>query len=176
MIIGVVAAKSYSNRFPNKNKFNFEGEPLFWHSVVPLLESKMVDKIYVATDDYEIKQHCIERGVSVIWRNSNASDTDDKLINIIKFVYYSITEEPEIIVSIMANCPRHTSDDVERAIQILKTNSLREVRSYDNTGVENGILVLSREVLKKTNEISCYVGAISTGGKEIHYREEIENI
>ena len=62
MILGLVAAKDNSNRFPGKNKHIHNGEPLFWHSVKPLLDSK-IDDVYVITDSNYIKSYCEERNV-----------------------------------------------------------------------------------------------------------------
>ena len=47
-VIGIICAKGESARFPGKNKHVHDGTPLFWHSVRPLLESKLVDDVYVA--------------------------------------------------------------------------------------------------------------------------------
>ena len=60
MILGLVAAKATSKRFPGKNKHILNGEPLFWHSVKPLLNSKLVDDVYVITDSKYIKEYCEE--------------------------------------------------------------------------------------------------------------------
>jgi len=173
MIVGIVAAKKESSRFPGKNKFVFRDKPLFWHSVETLLKSHLVNKVYVATDDEEIRSYCENKNVPVIWRNKNASDTNDKLLNILKFAFYSIKEEPSAIITIMANCPNHTVKDVNKAINIMKEHSLREVRSFDRSGLENGLLLLSRDAIKHLVEMSCYIGGIITDGKEIHYKEEL---
>ena len=58
MILGLVAAKDNSNRFPGKNKHIYDGAPLFWHSVQPLLDSEKVDDVYVITDSDYIKFYC----------------------------------------------------------------------------------------------------------------------
>jgi len=173
MIIGVVATKKLSRRFPNKNMYLFEGAPLFWHSVQPLLDSERVDKIYVTTDSHKIKTYCETRGIPIIWRYANATRPDDKLITIIRYIYYSILEEPDIVVSIMPNCPGHKGEDVDKAIKVLEDNKLKEVRSFDSGGDENGILVLKKDVMETNNDISYYMGCIINNARDIHYKKEL---
>ena len=80
MIVGLVAAKNNSNRFPGKNKFIYNNKPLFWHSVEPLLHSSLIDDVYVITDSTEIQDYCKLNNVKTIWRPKNATRNDDKLI------------------------------------------------------------------------------------------------
>ena len=45
--IGVVPVKKNSNRFPGKNFEIVNEEPLFWHSVKPLIENQFIKDIYI---------------------------------------------------------------------------------------------------------------------------------
>lgn len=171
--LGLIAAKSNSNRFPGKNSYIIEKEPLFFHSVKPLLESKLIDEVYVVTDSEIISNYCKEKGVKVIWRSKNATRDEDKLINILRYAYYTLDTEYDIVVTIMANCPKNSLEDVEKGIKLLKNNKLKEVRSFDKNGLENGIIILDREVIQDNRDISYYLGGIITEGKEIHYKEDL---
>ena len=173
MIAGIVAAKKGSKRFPNKNIFEINGKPMFWHSVQPMIDSCLVDDIYVVTDSSYIKKYCENRNVNVIWRNVNACHPDDKLINIIRFVYYSIPKEYDIIVSIMANCPGHTALTVDKSINVLLNNKLKEVRSFNNLGEESGIAVYSKELMKTNADVSYYMGASFDTVNEIHFEADL---
>ena len=174
MIVGFVAAKDNSNRFLGKNKFIYQGKPLFWHSVEALLESKLVNDIYVITDSLEIQKHCEINNVKTIWRPKNATRNEDKLISILRYGYYNLDTSYNKIVSIMANCPGHTGKDIDNAIEILEKNNLKEVRSFDNEGKENGIMVLTKDILENNYDISYYIGSINTQAKEIHHRKELK--
>lgn len=173
MIVGIVAAKGNSKRFPGKNLHNVDNLPMFWHSVSPLLESKSVDKVYVATDNLEIKNFCETNGVSVIWRGPNASRDEDKLITILRFGYYSIPQEPEAVVTIMANCPGHTPEAVDKVVNLLVNNDLNEVRTFSSDGQESGLMVFSKNILQSNQDISYYIGATIEDVKEIHYLEDL---
>ena len=173
MTIGMVVAKNNSNRFPGKNKYILNGYPLFWHSVQPLLNSKQIDQVYVVTDSEYIQNYCNKQNVSVIWRPINASRDNDKLISIIRWAYYSLNISYDIIVSVMANCPGHTSADIDLGIKKFKENNLKEVRSFDEVGKENGIIILHKDIVEDNRDISYYIGSIQTKANEIHYKEEI---
>lgn len=174
MILGLIAAKENSNRFPGKNKFILDGKPLFWHSVEPLLQSELIDDVYVVTDSEYIQKYCIERKVKTIWRPKNAARDEDKLINILRFAYYSLEKEYDMVVSIMANCPNHTVKEINKGIKLLKSNNLNEVRSYNN-GIESGLLILNKFVMQNNFDISYYVGSVNTNATEIHFLDDLNN-
>ena len=73
----------------------------------------------------------------------------------------------------MANCPGHTSDDIDVSIKRLEDNKLKEIRSFDHNGIENGIMVLTKKILESNVDISYYLGSITTNAKEIHYKGEL---
>ena len=173
MIVGLVAAKETSKRFPGKNYTTVDGYPLFYHSVKALTASKSIDDVYVITDSDKIKSYCKSKNIKVIWRPRNATRNEDKLINILRYAYYSLDTEYDIIVSVMANCPKNTSDDVEKGIELLRQHDLKEVRSFDKNGVENGIIILNKEIIQDNRDVSYYLGGIITEGKEIHYQEDL---
>ena len=172
MILGLVAAKSNSIRFPGKNKHMYNGKPLFWYSVETLLDSN-VDDVYVITDSNYIKSYCEERKVGVIWRPKNASRDEDKLINILRFGYYNLDKNYDVVVSLMANCPKHSTKKINDGIDLLKDKKLKEVRSFNKDGEESGILIFKNEILENNFDISYYIGGIISDVKEIHYKGDL---
>ena len=175
MIVGIVAAKGNSKRFPGKNLHIVNGKPMFWHSVPPLLDSKVVDKVYVTTDNEAVKYFCKQRNVDVIWRGPNASRDEDKLITILRYGYYSISEDPDAVVTIMANCPGHTPEAVDKVVNLLVENKLNEVRTFANDGQESGLMAFSKKILQSNQDISYYIGAAVEDVKEIHYLEDLND-
>jgi CMP-N-acetylneuraminic acid synthetase len=172
-IVGIIIAKENSNRFPNKNIYNYKGKPLFWHNVECLLNSNYDMDIYVSTDSDYIKQYCSKNNIKTINRGKNINKDDQTLFEVLKYSYQTLENEYDIICNILSNSIENKSEDVDSAINLLINNRLKEVRSYDDNGIENGILVLEKESMNK-NELSSYVGAIKTKSKEIHYESEIK--
>jgi CMP-N-acetylneuraminic acid synthetase len=173
MTVGIVAAKDHSKRFPNKNKYILDGEPLFWHSVKPLLNARKVDEVFVATDSAFISSYCKDRDINVIWRNRNAAHDEDPLLNILRFAYYNLDQEYDIIVTIMANCPGHSSETVDRAITLMQNDDFKEIRSFNANGEESGLMLFRKEVITQYTQISSHIGEVRSDVKEIHYVEDL---
>ncbi len=53
-------------------------------------------------------------------------------------------------------------------------HNFKEVRSFDKNGVENGLFLFKEDVILNNHNISTYLGCIINDGKEIHYKEELE--
>ncbi|MDX2301301.1 MAG: NTP transferase domain-containing protein [Microscillaceae bacterium] len=174
MIVGIVAAKAHSNRFPNKNIHEFQGKPLFWHSVQPLLDSEKIDEVVVSTNSDFIKSYCEERGVKVVWRGVNASDDDEPLLGALRYAYTLLDQPYEWVVTIMANCPGHTVETVNKAIDMaLKHEKLWEVRSFNDAGEESGLIIFKDHIIKRAPQVSAYLGAVISNIKEIHYESDL---
>ena len=61
----------------------------------------------------------------------------------------------------MANCPGHNLEDVEKAINMIKLNpDLNEIRSFDTSGNETGLMIFKKEVILQATAISSHIGAI----------------
>ena len=173
MIVGIVAAKEHSRRFPSKNRYLLDGEPMFWHSVKPLMGSKHIEKVYVTTDSEFIKQYASERGVQVIWRPRNAAYDEDPLLNILRFAYYHLDKEYEVVATIMSNCPGHTVQAVDSAIRMMLNGDLMEIRSFNEAGEESGLMLFRKKVIREYTHISSHIGSIVSNAKQIHYKEDL---
>jgi CMP-N-acetylneuraminic acid synthetase len=176
MIVGLVAAKANSNRFKNKNKYLFNGYPLFWHSVIPLLESPSVNKVYVLTDSIDISNYCKNNDVDVIWRKKNATEDEEPLLNILKYAYLNLDIEYEHIVTIMANCPGHSYENVEEAIRMMQSGQFKEIRSFNNKNEESGLMIFHNTVIRKHLQISSHIGLVNSNAKEIHTKRDLNEI
>lgn len=172
--VGIISAKSNSNRFPNKNIYELEGYPLFWYSVIPLIESEYIDDVYVITDSHFIKGFCEDRGVKVIWRGVNAIHDEEPLLGVLRFGYKSIDKSYDNIVTIMANCPKHSVESVNKSIELMMRSDLLEVRSFNDIGEESGLMVFKEKVILNTLQISSHIGYINSNVKEIHYKTDLE--
>lgn len=174
MTVGIVAAKANSSRFPKKNEYILNDIPMFWHSVKPLLASKYISKVVVATNSDFIKDYSEQRGVQVIWRHQNASRDDDPLLSVLRFVYCCLEDEYDTIATIMANCPGHSAETVDNAIELITHGDFNEIRSFNNKNEESGLIVLKKKVVMDYHQISSHIGCIKSNVKEIHYREDLD--
>lgn len=163
--IGIICAKSHSNRFKNKNLI------LWKQAFNTLLECNNLSNIVVASD-FHISEDEL-KGNTHIHRPMNASMSEDSLINVIKFCYYSLDKEYDYIACLFANSVGNKSIEIDSAINMIEAKGLKEVRGFNEEGDETGLIVFDRGRL--INEgISSYIGSIKTSGKEIHYEEELK--
>ena len=126
--IGVVPVKKNSNRFPGKNFELVDGEPLFWHSIKPLLENKFIGNIYIPTDSdfvFNFLEKKKLKQIIPIRRSKNLSKDEEPIFNILKYVHFHISSQYSKMVVILANCPGHSSDFISKSIM--------EILSYKNT-------------------------------------------
>lgn len=64
-ILAVIPARGGSKRIPRKNIKNLNGLPLLAHSIREALESKLIDRVIVSTDDEEIASIAVRYGADV---------------------------------------------------------------------------------------------------------------
>ena len=109
--------------------------------------------VQMPSDSDYIKSYCEERNVGVIWRPKNASRDEDKLVSILRFGYYSLDVDYDVVVSLMANCPGHLTKIIDDGIDLLQDKKMREVRSFNNDGEESGLLIFSKEILQNNFDL-----------------------
>ena len=147
---------------------------MFLHNWELLNNCRLVNMTYIATNSEEIKSYFRNLPMAIIDRRANISQDDQPIFDVIKYAYQSLNERFDIIISILANTINHTESAIIEALEMIIDTNLDEVRSYDESGIENGILAFREKVLLK-HEISSYMGMIVSPGKEIHYKEELED-
>jgi CMP-N-acetylneuraminic acid synthetase len=174
--IGIVAVKSNSKRFPNKNIHLFNGKPLFLDSILALKNCKRIEKLFVTTDSVVIEKHCKKYSVEVIKRNKNMINDEEPLLNVLRYAYQTINYRARFIVTVMANCPGHDSEMIDNAIELISKKEFNEIRSFNDSGEESGLIILKENVLMKYCNISSHIGMVSVNAKEIHYYEDLEKI
>ena len=173
MFVGLIAVKKDSRRFKNKNIHPIDGVPMFWHSVAPLLESPQVEDVYVLTNSEYVVDYCKDRGVKTIWRPHNASQPEDKMISVLRYGYYNLEKPYDGVVTIMANCPGHTAEQVNESLKRMKDQKLDEVRSFNHHGEESGLIVFSKKVMESNQDVSYYMGCTLDKVLEIHYEADL---
>jgi hypothetical protein len=74
----------------------------------------------------------------------------------------------------MANCPGNQTSDINKGITTLQSHKLKEVRGFDQNGVENGLMILDKSIIQSNRDVSYYLGAVTTNGTEVHYKEDLK--
>ena len=177
LFIGVVPVKNNSNRFPGKNFKIVNGEPLFWHSIKPLLENDYISKIYIPTDSEFVFDFIEKKNINEIIpikRSKNLSKDEEPIFNILKYVHFHIDTDYSKMLVLLANCPGHSSDFISQSIKIMSDSNSKEFRSFGSDGVENGLMIFDREVIENSSSISTYMCfGLNSKAKEIHYESDL---
>ena len=160
--LGLIAIKKNSRRFPGKNFYKYKGAELWRHNY-EILKS-VCSEVLVASD--------VPLDVPYIPRGENV-DPEEPIFNVWKRLYNEIQEPAAAVVMCLANVVDLDPNAINKAIYMLKTTDLKEIRGFDLKGQENGLIVARPEIFKK-QELSTYQGAIFSNAREIHYKKELK--
>lgn len=104
--IAIIPARGGSKRLPNKNSLLLGNYPLLVHSILfAQANSKIIDEIYVSTDDEKIKEIGLQYGAKIIDRPNEISGDLEPTITALKHVLQSINEEVENVVLLQPTNP-----------------------------------------------------------------------
>ena len=65
MNIAIIPARGGSKRIPRKNITRFCGKPIIAYSIEAAINSKLIDRVIVSTDDHEIANVAKEYGAEI---------------------------------------------------------------------------------------------------------------
>ena len=119
-IVAVIPVKAVSERVESKNFRDFiDGRSLFDILLSKLVESKVIDKIYVSSDAKNIKDFVERKGCSFIERDKKFCNNQVPWSDVIAHVAESIPEKDDTVL-----CWCHTTsplfDEYEQAIEDYK--------------------------------------------------------
>ena len=104
-IIAIIPARGGSKGIPGKNIKNFEGKPLISHSIEYALDSKLINEIYVSTDDEQIAHISKTAGAKIIKRPAELATDISTTESAIKHALNNIDDTPDIIILLQPTSP-----------------------------------------------------------------------
>ncbi|MCJ7471358.1 MAG: acylneuraminate cytidylyltransferase family protein [Actinobacteria bacterium] len=126
MIVAVIPARGGSKGIPRKNIIDFCGKPLIAWSILQSKNCKMIDEVYVSSDDDEIIDISCTYGAKAINRPrelaTDFSTTEEALLHAV-----SIIEEKadiDIVVFLQATSPLRGKKDIEEALTEFRTQKV----------------------------------------------------
>lgn len=133
-IIAVIAARGGSKGVPGKNIKMLAGKPLIAHTIEQSVNSKLVSRTIVSTDDKRIAEISEKAGAEVILRPAElATDKilpDPAVQHVLKTLEDKEDYKPDIVVFLQCTSPLRKKDDIDNAIKKLidsKADSLLSV-------------------------------------------------
>lgn len=127
MIIAILAGRKGSKYFPGKNTHIVLGYPLSYYPLKAAIDCRLIDKVYLTTDDDKLIELGKKNGATIIKRpaylcsdKALSSDVYIHAYDIVRAQYKN--EKIDIIVVLMCNAPSITARTLERGIKILRKN------------------------------------------------------
>jgi len=115
-IIAIIPARGGSKGIPGKNIKNFEGKPLISHSIEYAKDSKLINEIYVTTDDNQIAHISKTAGAKIITRPAELATDTSTTESAIKHALNNIDKLPDIIVLLQPTSPLRPEKSLDIAI------------------------------------------------------------
>lgn len=125
--IAIMIGRKGSKGFPGKNTYKILGRPSCSYPIIAAKKSKLIDKIFIATDCKKIKNVCKEFDVEFIDRPSYLNSSKALGDDVFKFTYETIKKKYNLtnlktITLLFANAPNITATMIKKGINFLGKN------------------------------------------------------
>lgn len=112
-IVAIIPARYDSTRFPGKPLVDIYGKPMIQHVYERVMESKLVDKVIVATDDKRIFDTVKNFGGKAEMTSSKHQSGTDRVREVIKKI------KCDIVVNVQGDEPGINPKDIDKAVKPL---------------------------------------------------------
>jgi len=116
-IIAIIPARGGSKGIPKKNIINFLNKPLISHSIEYAKTSKLINDIYVSTDDKNIATIGLENSAKIIKRPDNLSNDTASTESVILHLLNEINNKPDVIVLLQPTSPLRPKGSLDKALE-----------------------------------------------------------
>lgn len=169
----MIPARLGSKRLTRKNIHPFLGKPMIYYAIEACKSSKLIDRVFVSTESEEIAQIAKDFGADILIRPENLAEDDVPTQDVMKHFARNF-KEMDILVLVQANSPNVRAGNIDKAINKLIKHNLREVRSVNKHGLENGaIWVATREAIF-WDGLTVYFGVVVDEAVDIHTFEDLK--
>lgn len=118
-VIGVIPARFASTRLPAKALAMIHGKPMVQHVYERCLKSKLMDDVFVATDDKRIFDAVLNFGGNVLMTSSKHNSGTDRIGEAVKSI------KCDIVVNIQGDEPMVDYRNIDKAIiPLIKDNTI----------------------------------------------------
>jgi len=124
-IIAIIPARGGSKGIPRKNITLFKGIPLVAHSIIHGINSKLINRVIVSTEDKEIADISKEYGAEVVYRPVQLAGDEildwpvfENVLNKLKID----NTTPDIIVHLRPTTPYRKISWIDESITLLQKN------------------------------------------------------
>lgn len=139
-VVAIIPARGGSKGIKRKNLVEFNGKPLVAHSIIHALESQLVNRVIVSTDDEEIASVAREYGAEVPFLRPKELAEDHVLDlpvfeHALKFLEEAEGDRPDLVVHLRPTTPYRKPAWIDEAVRLLadhpEADSVRSVSEPD---------------------------------------------
>ena len=116
-IIALIPARGGSKGIPRKNLKSLNGLPLIAYTIKDSLNSRLLDEVYVSTEDKEIKEISQKYGAKVIDRPSNLSSDASSTESVMLHAASYLENDFDFMVLLQCTSPLRGENDIDLAIK-----------------------------------------------------------
>jgi len=126
-IVALQTARAGSKSVPNKNLYMVKGKPLFLYNCENAKGSKLINDIYISTNDEEIKSIAFaDRDLKIINRPESLCQDDsshyDTILHGLNYIERDQGKKVDILVILLGNSMGTFTNNIDSAIDILKND------------------------------------------------------
>lgn len=127
-VLAIIPARGGSKGIKRKNLLPFNGKPLVAHSIIHALQSRLVNRVIVSTDDEEIARIAQEFGAEVPFRRPSELAEDHVLDlpvfeHALRFFDEQENYRPDLVVHLRPTAPYRKPEWIDEAIALLQARS-----------------------------------------------------
>ncbi len=180
-VVAIIPARGGSKRLPRKNITPVLGKPLIGWSIEAGHASSYVGygNVFVSTEDVEVMEVARSLGAGVIVRPAELAQDQVWTEPVIQHAVEHLENtgrQVDIVVWLNACGAEVTSDDIDRAIEKMQHENLREVFSVDGQLRSNSIVrAMYRETLFQ-RRLSARCGVMVLDYVDIHFPQDINEV
>lgn len=132
-VFALIPARGGSRGIPRKNLTLLAGLPLIEYTVQAAIKSKLIDDIWVSSDDPEILSISSNLGVKTVLRPSNLANDYASSIDVVSHFIESIPQnnnsEDWILIYLQPTSPLRDERHIDSALQVMETENADAVIS-----------------------------------------------
>ena len=123
-VLGIVLARGGSKTIPKKNIAIVNGLPLIAYTIMAAINSQVIDKLIVSTDDPEIAEISSAYGAEIIWRPEALCRDETWSRDALKWTVLEAEriyqKKWPIVAELIATNPLKLPSDIEEAVYLMK--------------------------------------------------------
>jgi N-acylneuraminate cytidylyltransferase len=121
--LGIIPARGGSKRLPRKNILELNGKPLLAYTVEAALNSGVLERVIVSTEDEEIARVGGAAGAEVLLRPGELASDSARVRDVCVHVIEELSQERPIdcFCVLTATSALRTAEDIRRSFELLQT-------------------------------------------------------